>query len=133
MRTIKPITDREIDLLRLEPQSIVQLMPRLTLSTRIVARLVVDEVTGCWRISGWNSGNGFAKMRVGNRCRQVHRIIYTLLEGPIPDGAVLDHKKSCGCIWRDCGYPGHLEPVTVQVNTARGDAVLFSKGESYAS
>jgi hypothetical protein len=49
-----------------------------------------------------------------------------LLRGPIPEGKVLDHKKSSGCRHRDCGNPDHLEPVTVKENTYRGEAKLYS-------
>ena len=54
-----------------------------------------------------------------------HRYVYELFRGPIPDGHVLDHVKKKGCKHRDCVNPDHLEPVTQQENTLRGDAVLF--------
>lgn len=51
----------------------------------------------------------------------VHRLLYTLLVGPIPDELVLDHK----CKDRACCNPSHVEPVTQKVNVERGQAVLF--------
>jgi hypothetical protein len=52
-----------------------------------------------------------------------HRVVYVLLVGEIPEGLILDHK----CRVRWCCNPEHLEPVTVQVNTIRGEAVLFGQ------
>src|SRR3982751_4132914 len=37
-----------------------------------------------------------------------HRVVYTLMRGPIPDGFVLDHL----CGWASCVNPDHLEAVT---------------------
>jgi hypothetical protein len=125
MRTIRPITNEEIAALAAEPQipvffgDAVRMLP-----ARIVSRMM--SVDGCWRVSGWNSGNGFAKVSILGKSRQVHRVIYTLIVGPIPDGDVLDHKKHSGCRFRDCGNPDHLEPVSVKVNTHRGAATLFA-------
>lgn len=136
MRTIKPITDRELILLQREPLRALDApqlpWPQLCLHgmllpARIVERIHLDGA--CLRVSGWNSGNGFAKMSVGNRSRYVHRVVYALLHRVLglPEllpHQVLDHIKE-RCRFRDCCNPFHLEPVTVKVNTERGSAVLF--------
>lgn len=46
-----------------------------------------------------------------------HRWSYAVHVGPIPDGLDLDHL----CRVRNCMNPEHLEPVTRQVNSARGE------------
>jgi hypothetical protein len=147
MRTIKPITAAELAALRAEPQknvssftlSIFDMASRIPgircafdpqLPARIIARMRLDG--SCWRVSGWNSNNGFAKMGVGGRHRQVHRVVYKLLEEslslpPLGDTDILDHVKARGCRFRDCSNPFHLEPVTVKINTERGLAKLFQK------
>jgi hypothetical protein len=79
--------------------------------------------TGCWLWLGSDSGNGYGKVSIDGKDMMVHRVVYELLVGPIPDGLVLDHIPRCRC--RRCCNPDHLEPVTIQVNTHRGKAVLF--------
>lgn len=78
----------------------------------------------CWIWRGWNSANGYGKVKIGGRAHMAHRAIYECLVGPIPAGRVLDHL----CRNRACCNPAHMEPVTVRENTRRGNAVLFEKG-----
>ena len=135
MKTIRPITEAEIAALRAEPQ--LEFEPHcvysgapILLPARITRRLTPVFVGAggyCWRVKGASSGNGFANVSVGGLNRKVHRVVYTMLRGPIPAGHVLDHKKEAGCKFRDCANPDHHEPVTVQINTHRGDAKLFRK------
>jgi hypothetical protein len=69
---------------------------------------------GCIVWLGPTSQAGYAKIGV----RLVHRIVWELLNGPIPDGLQIDHL----CRVRCCINPDHLEPVTPRVNTLRGNA-----------
>lgn len=52
---------------------------------------------------------------------QLHLHLYKLLIGEIRTGHILDHL----CRIRMCVNPFYTEPVTHQVNTLRGDAILF--------
>jgi len=63
------------------------------------------------------TGDGYASVRVAGRRILAHRYAYELAEGPIPGGLQLDHL----CRVRECVQPEHLEPVTGQENTIRGD------------
>lgn len=45
-----------------------------------------------------------------------HRIAYTIVKGPIPEGLSLDHT----CDVKACVNPNHLEPVTHRENIVRG-------------
>lgn len=48
-----------------------------------------------------------------------HRLAYTLLVGPIPEGLVIDHL----CRQTLCCNPLHMEPVTQAENVRRGDSI----------
>lgn len=87
----------------------------------LTKRIVIDEETGCWLWQGWKSGNGYGQLKRDGKKHMAHRFFYELFKGLIPDGHVLDHL----CKRRACVNPDHLEPVTPQENTLRGDAVLF--------
>lgn len=95
----------------------------------IEARIQYCPVTGHWYWSGsWDSGNGYPKVRWRGRIWTVSRLLWTFAHGPVPDGHHLDHLPHCR--WRPCiNVLGHLEPVTPQVNTLRGAAVLFQPRE----
>jgi len=86
------------------------------LPAHIAARIVVDPVHGCWVGQGRLDKNGYARYSG----RGLHRVVWELLIGPVPDGLVLDHVKARGCATNACCNPGHLEPVTRRVNTLRG-------------
>lgn len=55
-----------------------------------------------------------------------HRLVYTLLIGPVDPDLVLDHLKAVCCA-RWCVRPDHLEPVTNAENTRRGGGRFGSK------
>jgi hypothetical protein len=73
-------------------------------------------MTGCWHWSGaWNDG-GYGNLTWRGRDYRAHRLVYTLLVGPIPKGLELDHLCRVPC----CVNPAHLEPVTHHENRRRG-------------
>lgn len=95
------------------------------LPERIRSKLEHCEICGCWLYVGkWSSGNGYGKVWWKGAAAMMHRVVWEILRGPIPDTLVLDHKE---CRSRGCANPDHLEPVTVRINTLRGEAVLFTK------
>lgn len=83
-----------------------------------MARVVVDESTGCWL---WQGAllDGYGKVRVGQRIRAVHVVMYELDVGPVPPGLELDHVRERGCVHRHCCNPAHMEPVTRGENLRR--------------
>ena len=87
----------------------------------IAANVTIDSTSGCWVVGPGNGvridKDGYA--RFGGQL--VHRLVYVELVGEIPaDRPVIDHVKALGCVWRNCAFPAHLEPVTVRTNTLRG-------------
>lgn len=89
-----------------------------SLACRFRRRIEVDAA-GCWLWTGRVEPSGYARMSVSGRHVMSHRVAYTLLVGPIPDGLELDHL----CRVRRCVNPEHLEPVTPVENTRRGEAI----------
>lgn len=85
--------------------------------------------SGCWLWRGHSmygkkggSRYGLVYLKVGGRFVgfKAHRVAYTLLVGPIPDGDTLDHLRESGpCTSTLCVNPAHLEPVTQSENTKR--------------
>lgn len=91
--------------------------------------IMPEPNSGCWLYFGNDPArNGYGRAWVNGKRRVLHRIVYELLVGPIPRGHILDHK----CKIRPCCNPQHVEPVTDQVNTWRGGAVLYRRREAYA-
>lgn len=97
----------------------------LALYDRLIAKVRFEDWTAinselgpCWLFQGkWSDGKGFKKVTFDNHALYVHRAMYEVLVGTVPPGLVLDHL----CRQRACCNPCHLEPVTMWVNTSRGN------------
>lgn len=68
--------------------------------------LIWDKVepcpaTGCWLWLGEVNRNGYGRVWVNGVRVMVHRVVYELLVGEIPPGAVIDHT----CRNRACCAP----------------------------
>jgi hypothetical protein len=86
------------------------------LRERLLSRLIIDP-SGCLLWTG-ATANGYGYIDVGGkRLGRVHRVMWELLEAPIPAGLVLDHL----CRVRHCASIAHLEVVTPRVKTLRGE------------
>jgi hypothetical protein len=94
------------------------------LPPRIEAKII--RKGGCWLWQGWTEKRAPRKLSYGKvwwegTMRYAHRVIYTLVIGPIPEGMQLDHVKERGCIGPPCVNPFHMEPVTAKENVKRGN------------
>lgn len=67
----------------------------------------------CWEWPGARHPFGYGVVRVGGRCRRVHRVVYEIAVGPIPTDLVVRHK----CDNPPCFNPAHLELGTKKDNT----------------
>jgi hypothetical protein len=111
------------------------------LPPRVAAKIRVNPVTGCWEWQGHLKPKGYGQIaqRDGSekgpdgrgkvRCHLTHRLVYSILVGPIPDGLPLDHVKERGCASNACCWPAHLEPVTHLENNRRAAARRVPRGE----
>lgn len=61
----------------------------------------------CWLWQGARQRSGYGSLRFGKKTFLVHRFVFELLVGPIPDGLELHHK--CGI--RHCCNPDHLSVI----------------------
>lgn len=71
----------------------------------------VEKTDTCWLWKGGRDRRGYG--RFGGRI--AHRVVYSALVGPIPEGLELDHL----CLVIACVNPAHLEPVTPAENMRR--------------
>lgn len=70
--------------------------------------VVIESASGCWEWSGNMLKNGYGRFRDINGKRLAHRIAWTLKNGEIPDGLVINHL----CRNRRCVNVLHLEVTT---------------------
>jgi hypothetical protein len=88
---------------------------RMGLLQRILARCTIDE-NGCWCWEGPDSGSGrggnYGRFSFEGTTASVHRVVYTLCYGPIPNKKQIDHN----CNNRSCCNPEHLVRMTHKRN-----------------
>lgn len=84
---------------------------------RLLSRLIIEPETGCLLWTGGRS-DGYGRIKIDGKPRQVHQVMYEMFADPIPDGLVPDHL----CRVRHCASLAHLEYVTRRVNALRGES-----------
>ena len=82
-------------------------MGTLVITPDVEARFwakVQRSETGCWEWTSGHWGDGYGIFLIQKRAKAAHRVAYTLLHGPIPEGVLLDHR----CHNKGCVNPSHL-------------------------
>lgn len=105
-------------------------MTRANTKEILLAKLI-PTANGCLE---WHSASqdGYGKISFAGKPRGVHRVLYELEVGKVPEGLVLDHL----CRNRRCANVKHLEIVTNAENLRRGERWKFkssrcSQGHEY--
>lgn len=91
----------------------------MTPSERFWSKVELAE-GDCWEWAAYRCPDGYGRFSVSRSQRvQAHRYSYEAMVADIPPGLTIDHL----CRNRACVNPYHLEPVSVRVNTLRGDTI----------
>lgn len=97
---------------------------------KIMARVIIDPVTGCWLWQGPTSGkkapgaksrgHSYPRMTLDGATVAVHITMWVVEHGPIPPRKQIDHR----CRQRNCvnPWPDHTEMVTPKQNAKRREA-----------
>jgi len=72
----------------------------------------VDKSGNCWIWMAAKNEKGYGKFSVGRSMKRAHRFSWEMVNGPIPAGALLDHR----CHNRACVNPDHLRLATASQN-----------------
>lgn len=67
-------------------------------------KTIPDPNSGCVLWAGGACRDGYGKMRFNDKHRKVHTVVFELVNGPIPDGHLIQHK----CDTPACCNPDHL-------------------------
>lgn len=72
----------------------------------------VDKTPDCWNWVACKSPDGYGSFGLNRKVRGAHRVSYEWANGPIPDGAIIDHI----CHNPSCVRPSHLRLATQKQN-----------------
>jgi len=84
---------------------------------RIAEKIDFFGEDGCWVWLAAKTWEGYGQVKHKGQMRLAHRVAYQVTVEEIPDGLVCDHL----CRNTSCVNPDHIEIVTNQENTKRGD------------
>lgn len=95
---------------------------------KVLARVVINPLTGCWDWIGPTSGStgrgkNYPRMNLDGGTVAVHIVMFVVEHGPIPPRKQVDHT----CRRRCCVNPDHLEMVTHIQNQRRRAAARAPK------
>ena len=116
--------------MNLIPDDFLRILPRLDF-------VEASDGTLCWLWKGArrggerrsHSGPRYGCIRIRRELLYVHRVVYVLFKGEIPDGADVDHSHLCGL--GHCVNPRYLDAVDKNTNLRRA-AALTNVGDRYA-
>lgn len=85
---------------------------------RSSTEMKVPELGECMVYDGQRSPDGYGVVRIERKHQMVHKYMWSLENGPVPDGLQLDHLCNNEPCWRQ----DHLEAVTPRENSLRSNS-----------
>lgn len=104
---------------------------RDSIRQKVLGRVRIDPVTGCWIWTGPTSGStgrgsNYPRMSLSGQTVAVHIVMYVNEHGYVPGKKQVDHT----CRNRLCVNPKHLEMVTHRQNCRRRDMAIKEAKEA---
>jgi hypothetical protein len=93
---------------------------------RFAAKIALDS-SGCHMWTGVRNAKGYGRFRIDGALHMAHRVAFVLAGGELSPDRVIDHL----CRNASCVNPDHLEAVTTQENTARGNAGINTASRTH--
>ncbi|WP_443034927.1 HNH endonuclease [Streptomyces sp. BE133] len=94
------------------------------LPSRMASKTEVDSESGCWLWTGScnrEGPSGYGQVFYQGKTDLVHRVVFKLLVGEIPEGFQVTHAEPRPCHHNRCCSPNHLEAVAKEEALARSD------------
>lgn len=95
---------------------------------RFFAKVALPNEQGCMLWMGTMRRDGYGSLCVNYERWLAHRFSYSVFNGSIPDGLVIDHL----CRNKRCVAPDHLEAVTQAENMRRGNVTKVRSAQQRA-
>jgi hypothetical protein len=99
---------------KINPACRLRLVPTPDLLLRFLAKVRVNDLTGCWQWTAHCDEDGYPQIKIDGKAMWAHRVSYAVFVRVIPSGLEIDHR----CLNTSCVNPAHLRRMTKAGNVA---------------